>query len=154
MTQLRAHGISARLPQGVEGRIYRHVASHGDSTYPVSHFATFALPAGADFGDFGSGIVDLMRPTDVLVVLLEYGPESVGRKLFAEQAMPRSLTPADFSTARSRSGRVGHSAAQLFFVENGRPFTLYAVLGSHLRRRSLLPIVNAILGAIDVEAVA
>ncbi|MEA3056822.1 MAG: hypothetical protein QOD30_2254 [Actinomycetota bacterium] len=151
MTQLRAHGISARLPRGVEGRIYRHAASHGDATYPVSHFATFAMPS--DPADFGGGVVDLMRPTDVFVVLLEYGPESVGRTLFERQGMPRSLAAADFSTRKSRSGRVGHSAAQLFFVENGRPFTLYAVLGSHARRRFLLPIVNAILTEIRVEKV-
>jgi hypothetical protein len=151
VTQLRAHGITARLPAGVEGRIYRHPSSHGAVAHPVSHFATFPMPA--DPGDFGNGVVQLMRPTDVFVVLLEYGAESAERKLFAGKSMPRTLLPTDFSTHRSRSGLVGHSAAQLFFVEGGRPFTLYAVIGSHLRRKTLVARVNEILAGIGVDAV-
>ena len=151
MTVLRAHGIHADLPPGFEGRIYRHAESYGDTTHPVAQFATFSLPTGA--ADFGSGAVQLMGLRDVFAVLLEYGPESASRRLFAGKAMPRRVEPADFKSYRLRVGLAGQSGTQHFFVENGRPFTLYAVLGSHLGRRSLIPALNALLGGIVIERV-
>jgi hypothetical protein len=57
-----AHGITARLPEGFEGRIFVRPASIG-VTYPVGQFATFPIPD--DIGDFGSGAVTLMGPADV-----------------------------------------------------------------------------------------
>ena len=148
MTSLRAHGIRAEMPPGFEGRIYRHDPAHGDTTNPVAHFATFPLPPAADFGN---GAVQLMGQRDVFVVLLEYGPESVSTRLFAGKTMPRRLGPSDFKPYRLRLGIAGQSGTQHFFVENGRPFTLYAVLGSHLGRRVLIPWLNALLGGIEVE---
>ena len=73
--------------------------------YPVAHFATFALPE--QVADFGGGAVNLMGVNDIFAVLFEYGPESVGRRLFARQGMPRSLTAGDFRpyVLRRGSGR-------------------------------------------------
>ena len=150
MTVLTSQGISASLPAGVEGRIYRRPSSHGAIARSVTHLATFALPP--EPADFGGGAVDLMQPTDVFLALLEYGPESATTKLFVGKRMPRALRPQDFSVNRSRSGRAGHSGAQLFFVEGGRPFTLYAVLGSHLRRKSLVQVANRMLSSLRIEA--
>ena len=45
-----AHGITARLPDGFEGRIFVRPAAVG-VTYPVGQFATFPIPD--DIGDFG-----------------------------------------------------------------------------------------------------
>jgi hypothetical protein len=149
MTSLRAHGIAATLPDGFEGRIFVRPAAAGESSYPVAHFATFPLPH--DVGDFGSGAVTVMGPDDIFAVLFEYGPESVGRQLFARQGMQRSLAPGDFRPILLRRALGGQSGTQWFFTEAGRPFTFYAVLGSHARRSALVPRVNELLAALSMS---
>jgi len=151
LTKLSAHGISADLPSGFEGRIFRRSAIGGEVARPVAHFATFPLPA--DIADFGGGAVTLMAPQDVFSVLFEYGPESLGAALFACNGMPRQLTPQDFSTITLRRGMPSQSGTQCFFTESGRPFTLYVVLGNHAQRASLVPRVNALLGNVGVSQV-
>lgn len=149
MTVVHAHGLGARLPAGFEARIFRRPQVGGEQPRPVAHFATFALPATV--GDFGAGAVTLMGPDDVFAVLFEYGPESVGTALFARQGMPRALAPDDFRPVTLRRGLGGQSGTQWFFVEQGRPFTLYAVLGSHARRFSSVPRLNALLKSVAVD---
>jgi len=146
-----AHGITARLPDGFEGRIFVRPAVVG-STYPVAQFATFALPE--DTGDFGSGAVSVMGPGDVFATLFEYGPESLGTALFARQGRPATLSTTDFSPTMLRRGIPGQSGTQWFFTEAGRPFSFYAVLGSHALRASLVPRVNTLLGALGVSPAA
>jgi len=149
MAMLRAHGIAAKLPDGFEGRIFVRPPLAGESSHPVAHFATFPLPA--DVGDFGGGAVTLMGSDDIFAVLFEYGPESVGKALFARQGMQRSLSSDDFRSMLLRRGLGGQSGTQWFFTEAGRPFTFYAVLGSHARRSALVPRVNALLAALSVS---
>jgi len=151
MATIAAHGLTARLPGGFEGRIFVRPPVHGP-TYPVAHFASFAIPD--DIGDFGSGAVQLMGTTDVFATLFEYGPESVGRVLFARQGRPTTFAESDFSPMRLRRGIPGQSGTQCFFTEGGRPFSLYAVLGSHAMRRVLVPRVNEVLGCFTVSAAA
>jgi hypothetical protein len=160
VAHLAGYGISAILPGGFEGRIFRRPAGVAaarvgaprtaalERTLSVAHFATFALPP--EVADFGSGAVNLMGSTDVFTVLFEYGPESVGRTLFAREGMPRSLRVEDFRPYLLRRGLGGQSGTQWFFTEAGRPFTLYAVLGSHARRYSLVPTLNRLLGGIQI----
>ncbi len=152
MATLRAHGIRADLPAGFEGRIFRHETTGPERSHAVAHFATFALPA--EVGDFGGGAVTLMRETDVFAVLFEYGPESLGTPLFDHPAMPRALGPEHFAPHVLRRGLVGQAGTQWFFTENGRPFTLYVVLGSFARRRALVPVVNRLLAQLAVEPAA
>jgi hypothetical protein len=154
MVALSAHGIAAHLPAGFEGRVFRRTPPGPDvaAHLPVAHFATFALPPG--IGDFGNGAVTVMGTDDVFVVLFEYGPESVGTALFARQGMPTNLEPGHFSTITLRRGLGGQSGTQWFFVEQGRPFTLYVVLGSHAKRFSLVPRVNALLRNLVVAPAA
>lgn len=147
---LRAHGIAATLPVGFEGRIFRRPHLQGEAAYPVAHFATFPLPP--DVADFGGGAVTLMGPNDIFAVLFEYGPESMGKELFARQGMPRSLGTTDFRPMLLRRGLGGQSGTQWFFTEAGRPFTFYAVLGSHARRGTLVPRVNSLLAALSVSS--
>jgi hypothetical protein len=147
---LRAHGIAANLPDGFEGRIFVRQPVGREVPSPVAQFATFPLPA--DVGDFGGGAVTLMGPNDIFVTLFEYGPESLGRALFARQGMPRSLGTADFQPTVLRRGLGGQSGTQWFFTEAGRPFTLYGVLGSHARRGVLVPRVNSLIGALSITA--
>jgi hypothetical protein len=148
MAQLKHLGISVQLPRGFEGTIFRRDVTPGATTYPVAHFATFARPAGT--GDFGGGATAAMRPDDILVVLFEYGPESLGKALFARAGLPRQLTPDGFHPYRLRRGLTSQSGAQWFFTENRRPFTLYVVLGSHARRHALVGRVNDLLLGIDI----
>lgn len=149
MPNLRAHGIASNLPSGFEGRIFVRAAVEA-SSYPVAHFATFPLPE--DVGDFGSGAVTLMGARDVFATLFEYGPESLGTRLFARQGMVRSLKPSHFRPILLRRGLGGQSGTQWFFTESGRPFTFYAVLGSHALRTSLVPRVNELLASLSVAA--
>ena len=149
MTVVHAHGLGARLPAGFEARIFRRPQVGDEQPRPVAHFATFALPA--EVGDFGGGAVTLMGPDDVFAVLFEYGPESLGTALFSRQGMPRSLRPDDFRPMTLRRGLGGQSGTQWFFVEQGRPFTLYAVLGSHARRFASVPRLNGLLTNLTVE---
>jgi hypothetical protein len=151
VTVLAGHGIQVTLPAGLEGRIYRHAEAHGDVTLPVGHFGSFPVPR--DAADYGNGAVERMRTHDVFVVLLEQGSESADTRLYAGNVLPRSLEASDFKPYRLRQGITGHSGAQHFFVEAGRAFSLYAVLGSHLRRRWLLPPLNALLSSIVVDPV-
>jgi hypothetical protein len=146
---MRAHGITAELPAGFEGRIFRRVGTGPELPCAVAHFATFALPD--EVGDFGGGAVQLMTGSDVFATLFEYGPESRGTRLFARSGMPRELWSSDFLPYVLRRGLVGQSGTQWFFTEAGRPFTLYVVLGSHSRRASLVPRVNALLGRVAVD---
>jgi hypothetical protein len=150
VAKLRAHGIGATLPDGFEGQIFVRSRARGEISYPVAHFATFPLPE--DVADFGGGAVTLMGPDDIFAVLFEYGPESVGKQLFTRQGMPRSLGSNDFRPILLRRGLGGQSGTQWFFIEAGRPFTFYAVLGSHARREVLVPKVNNLLGALTIAS--
>lgn len=121
----------------------------GEQPNPVVHLANFALPPGR--GDFGSGATDRMTADNVLIVLFEYGPESVGRPLFAAQGMPRSLRPQQFhpnALQRQIPGQVGF---QHFFTEAGRAFTLFAVLGSGRRAQTLTAAANRTLAATRIS---
>ena len=151
MAPIGAHGITARLPDGFEGRIFVRQASVG-VTYPVGQFATFPIPDG--IGDFGSGAVTLMGPSDVFATLFEYGPESLGTALFARPGRPTAFAETDFSPMTLRRGIPGQSGTQWFFTESGRPFSFYAVLGSHAQRPALVPHVNTLLSSLTLSPAA
>jgi hypothetical protein len=146
---LFAHGIGAGLPKGFEGRIFKRQGSGIEVANAVAQFATFALPE--EVGDFGGGAVNLMGNDDIFTVLFEYGPDSLGTRLFAHQGLPRNLATSDFQPHVLRRGLTGQSGTQWFFTEAGRPFTLYSVLGSHARRSILVPKVNQLLEGLAVE---
>jgi hypothetical protein len=91
VTELAAHGIEVTLPTGWEGRVFRRPAAgevaarsavddvgppapEGETTYAIVHVATIALPPG--MGDFASGAVDELGPSDAIIVLFEYDPAS------------------------------------------------------------------------------
>jgi hypothetical protein len=69
--KLRAHGITATLPDGFEGRIFVRPHLEGEFSHSVAQFATFPLPA--EVADFGGGAVTLMGSNDIFAVLFEYG---------------------------------------------------------------------------------
>ena len=74
---MNAHGLRIDAPPAWDVRVYRRAPGVEERTFPVMHAANFALPSRR--GDFGSGAVELMGPSDVLVVLFEHDPQA-GRK--------------------------------------------------------------------------
>jgi hypothetical protein len=84
VSRLSRAGIDIEVPGGWEGSIsggdFRLLAD-GARQPTVMHVASFPLPA--ERGSFGSGAVELMGSTDALIVLFEYGPDSVGTALFS-----------------------------------------------------------------------
>jgi hypothetical protein len=155
--KLSAHGITTDLPSGWEGRITKRrqptavsarsgatgpVGSPEEVPEPVVHLANFALPE--DRGDFGSGAVDRMGSGDVFVTLFEYGPESVGRALFAQQGIP-TLRPRMFASNALQKTISGQAGCQRFFTVANRAFCLYVVLGRHREASTLVPQANTVL---------
>lgn len=150
---LSAHGITVDVPPGWDGEIYRRraetvgFAPQSEQSKPVVHLANF--PLMAERGDFGSGAVEVMVADNILIVLFEYGSGSVGTTLFRSQGIPR-VAPDDFAPHTMQRPLPGQSGAQYFFTEAGRAFCLYVVLGSHGRRRQLVPEINHILATLQL----
>lgn len=151
---VRSAGIEVSVPSGWDAEIYRREADFAPqsgtsgASRPVVHLGTFPLPQGR--GDFGSGAVEIMSADDLLVVLFEYGPESVGTALFARSGVPR-VAAVDFAPNNMQRPIAGQSGAQYFFNESGRAFCLYVVLGAHARRQELIPEVNHLLAGLTID---
>ena len=157
--RISAHGLAMDLSPGWEGRIRKHRLPEraGPSCTPafrshaVLHAANFPLPA--ERGDFGSGAVERMRPLHAFLALVEYHASAAATALFAPgEGMPRRLDPGDFSPRQLQRTLAGQAGAQRFFVEAGRAFCLYVVLGSMADRARVVPMVNAVLPAITIAA--
>jgi hypothetical protein len=152
---VRSGGIEVAVPRGWDAEIYSReeglsaqAAGGGGGSRPVVHVGTFPLPPAR--GDFGSGAVEIMNQDDVLVVLFEYGPESVGSPLFARSGIPR-VAAGDFGPNNMQRPIAGQSGAQYFFNHAGRAFCLYVVLGGHNRRNELVPEVNQVLAGLTID---
>lgn len=156
MALLSGHGIDVDLPVGWDGRLYRREPLRGPlaqgghqaaTTHAVLHAANFPLPN--ERGDFGSGAVERMGRQDVLVVLVEMGPESVGTPLFDVAGLPRQLSPQDFSPDRLQRTMPGQAGTQVFFSSRDRAFCLYVVLGGP-EAGPLMPMVNSVLQSLRI----
>ena len=135
---------------GSKGRIFVRPARGA----PASRIRSPTLPTSACLTTSPTLAAELSTswgPSDIFVVLFEYGPESLGQRLFARQGLPRSLATDDFRPHLLRRGLSGQSGTQWFFTEGRRPFTLYAVLGSHAQRQVLVPQVNALIGQLAIS---
>lgn len=146
--RMDSHGLGVDVPQGWDGEIYRReeVAAEGQ-TFPIVHLANFPLPP--DRGDYGSGAVEMMRFDNIFISLVEFGPESVGMPLFSIVGMPTARA-GDFDPNRLQRPLAGQSGVQYFFHNGVRAFCLYIVLGSHSRRRELVPEVNQLLSGLQI----
>jgi hypothetical protein len=148
--KLTRQGLEIELPDGWDGRIYRREVDTDAVTRRALHAANFALPTG--LGDYAVGAVETMTTGDVLVVLLEFDPDSAGQGLFANEGMPTGLRAADFSPSAMPRATAGRTAAQWFFSLNGRAFCLYVVLGSHAARADVMPLVNQVVETLKIES--
>ena len=143
-----AHGLRVSPPPAWDVRIYRREPTPGEQTHAILHAGNFELPRRR--GDYGSGAVGLMKAHHVFISLFEHEPEAAGTPLFAQPGFP-STRWNDFSPRGLQRTLPNQSGAQYFFNHHRRAFCLYVVLGSHGRRRSLLPEVNRMLSSIDVR---
>ncbi len=150
--KVEASGLVVDTPSGWEVEIYRRADDGfalltGEQTNAVVHLANFPLPGAR--GDFGSGAVEIMRPGDALVVLFEYGGDSVSTRLFSQKSRP-VVKASDFDPNKMQRPLPGQSGAQYFFQESNRAFCLYVALGSHARRNETIPLVNEAIGRISI----
>jgi hypothetical protein len=148
---MHAHGLRVAAPAAWDVRIYRRSPeglATEERTYPIMHAATFALPATR--GDYGSGAVELMRPFDVLVVLLEQDREATQTRLFSRRGVP-TVHARDFSPHALQRTLRGQSGVQYFFQAADRPFCLYVVLGSHARRGRLASRANELVASMSIS---
>lgn len=162
--RIEAHGIRAELPAGWEGRIGRRQPGPttgrrgpdgtgevvGEDTGPILHMGNFALPE--DRGDFGSGAVDLMGTGHLLVVLVEYGADSVGTALFPTVSSIPRLTARMFSSQGLQRVQRGQAGVQRFFSLNDRAFCLYTVVGDQREVGSMATTANDVARRIQVTA--
>jgi hypothetical protein len=114
----------------------------------VVHVANFSLPS--EVGDFGGGVVADMKAPHILINLVEYDAGSRGTALFSSEGMP-TLSPRDFDPMTMQRTIQGQSGAQRFFSVVGRPFCLYVVLGSHMRRFRTGPVLSDALRGIEIS---
>ena len=161
MRRLAAGGVAVDLPAGWDGQIRTvepslagpATASPADrrasaATPSILHAASFALPA--ERGDYGSGAVEIMGGSDVLICLLEHEAEAAGTALFAREGLPR-LTPQQFSPQSMQRAIPGLAGTQHFFQLGGRPFCLYVVVGSWATRGPLVRTADQVVRTIRLD---
>ncbi len=161
MSAFVAAGISVDLPAGWDAQI-RSAGQSGPqpsriveasdgipSEGMVLHAASFALPA--ERGDYGSGAVEVMGGSDVLVCLLEHERAAADTALFATQGVPR-LRPGLFSPQTMQRSVAGMAGAQQFFQVGGRPFCLYVVVGSWHTRGPLVAAADRVTASLRITA--
>ncbi|MDP1807296.1 MAG: hypothetical protein Q8K72_19115 [Acidimicrobiales bacterium] len=159
MSSLATGGVSIDLPAGWDGQIRaagqsanQHAArAAGVDGAPaeglVVHAASFPLPS--ERGDYGSGAVEQMGGSDVLVCLLEHERAAAATALFAHQGVPR-LEPSMFSPQTMQRALPGMAGTQHFFQVAGRPFCLYVVVGSWRTRGPLVTAADRVATSIRV----
>jgi len=164
--RLAGAGLEANVPSGWDARIYsrplavpevlpepeaspfrRRVQTSGGTA--SLHAASFALPVND--GDFGTGATSSMPAPGAFVAVLEYelgGGLRPGAGLFAARGAPIPLGRDDFDPRALLRARPGQLGAQRFFTAGGRPFCLYAVLGSEAASAAPLDQLNGLLGSL------
>lgn len=161
MVALAAGGLSIDLPPGWDGQIRsvepgqepgtaaRSAASDAAATPSILHAATLPLPA--ERGDYGSGAVELMGGSDILICLLEHEPAAAGTALFRRQGIPR-LQASQFSPQSMQRAVAGMAGTQHFFQVGGRPFCLYVVVGSWATRGPLVRTADQVVQTVRLDA--
>jgi hypothetical protein len=155
--RLAAHGLSCAVPNGWDVRIEQREQSSvnvpttdlpmGGFVHPVLHAATSSLPPRR--GDYGSGYVEKMTPSDVFVSIAEFDHEAGETAMFLD-GLPPALRSADFHPEAQQRVIAGMCGSQRFFTTNGRAFGLYVVLGSWLQRKLLVQHANGFISTVEI----
>lgn len=158
--------VAVELPSGWDGRVSRRertdlpVGNAGLELLGAPrrehlvtvHAANFSLP-GND-GDFGTGATSKMPREGVFTTLIEFQPGGglePGVGIYAPQGVPGPLSASDFRPDSMLRALPGQAGVQRFFTVAGRPFCMYAVIGSHRRASALVPQVNFLLGGVRIS---
>lgn len=144
-SSLTANGITVTVRDGWDVE-FSELA--GESPHSLVHLANFSLPV--ERGDYGSGAVEIMGPSGIFMALMEFDAAAASTALFAGKVMPTSLAVADFSSQTLQRRIPKQLGTQRFFVSSGRPFVLYAVLGSTRTASLLVPEVNRTLTGVTI----
>jgi hypothetical protein len=147
--KLGALGVSVDLPSGWEGRIIVMESEDG-TPYPNLHAGNFGLrPEGSTFGQFS---IQRMDPEKALVVMVEYGPGSVGTPLFNSGRWPPTVAVGDLNPANFPGPRPpGLAANQNFVTVGGRAFCVYVVMGFAGGTAPRIDEINTVLRTIAVS---
>lgn len=153
---MQGGGLTLDLPAGWDAEIYRRpsdmsaLSSDGTSekTNAVLHAANFALPEPR--GDFGSGAVEVMQRSNLLIVIFEYNAEDARSALFKHSGLPIPLTVDDFHPHNMQRARKGLQGCQRFFSEGGRAWCLY-VVAAESGMAALVQEANQVLASVDVS---
>lgn len=163
---IAAEDVGIELPAGWDGRVRRRPRTElpvgevaiGLLGTPLrdhlvtAHAANFALPA--DDGDFGTGATSAMPRRGVFASLVEFQPGGglvPGVGLYAADGIPGPLAAGDFDPSSMLRALPGQAGVQRFFTAAGRPFCLYAVVGSRRDGSALIPQINALLAAVQIR---
>jgi hypothetical protein len=160
MVALAASGVSIDLPAGWDGQIRavepaagaataRAASSASGAQGAILHAASFPLPV--ERGDYGSGAVEIMGGSDILICLLEHEPEAASTALFRRQGLPR-LRADRFSPQSMQRALPGMAGTQHFFQVDGRPFCLYVVVGSWATRGPLVRTADRVVQTLHLES--
>lgn len=155
MAVMQGGGLTLDLPAGWDAEIYRRPAdastlsSDGttERTNAVLHAANFALPEPR--GDFGSGAVEVMQRSNLLIVIFEYNSEDAGSALFSHAGLPIPLTVDDFDPHNMQRTHKGLEGCQRFFNAAGRAWCLYVVVAQS-GMVALLEEANQVLATVEV----
>jgi hypothetical protein len=154
--QLSAYGMSCTLPTGWSGYIYKTEDGSDDINPPCLHATTGTLPADPTGDDLGVGVTDSLTANQAFISCMEVYADDVivpGQGVFAPSALPSTLTLADFDANLPLADDPVSSTlvgAQKAATVNGRPCSLYVVLGSPLQ--SLVDAVNGIVRTIAMDS--
>jgi hypothetical protein len=140
--ELSGYGIALSVPDQWDAIIYQREDGNA-----VVHATNFPLQVGD--GDFASSSADAMPESGVLIVLFEYNASQASGALFSDSGLNEPLMTNEFTAGGVRRMLPGLTAAQRFFVDQDRPFTLYAVLGSS--GQEALSEVNQVLASITMQ---
>ena len=149
MTTLRERGLEVTVPPGWDAQIT--IPSTGVPELVVLHAASFPLPPHR--GDYGSGAVERMGGSDILICLLEHEPDDAGRSLFRRVGVPR-LVHGAFAPQSMQRALPGMGGTQQFFQAEGRAFCLYVVVGTYLTRGPLVLAAASVVRSIRISPLA
>ncbi len=144
-TSLTANGITVAVLDGWDVEMSE---LSGTPSRSLVHLGNFALPV--ERGDYGSGAVEIMGSAGIFMALMEFDASAASTALFSGGVMPTSLAVTDFSAESLQRRLPNQLGTQLFFVVSGRPFVLYAVLGSTLAAAWLVSEANRTLASITI----
>ena len=157
MAVMQGGGIAIDLPTGWDAEIYRRPTNTStlsatgisERTNAVLHAANFALPEPR--GDFGSGAVELMQRSNLLIVIFEYNGEDAVTALFKHIGIPLPLVADDFHPHNMQRARRGLQGTQRFFNTGDRAWCLYVVVAES-GMLGLIEEANQVLSTVDLTA--